>query len=755
MADQMVLQAQKWYNETYVGKSGYVEIAEDGITGNGTCKALVRALQIELGLSSVDGVIGQGTVSVCPTIGPTTTNTNLIKIVQCGFYCKGYSCGGITGVYGDETIAAAQVFRTHVGFDGTDGTMPPKFLKALLNTDAYVQLRTGKDYIREAQQELNRTYIHLMSNMWYIPTNGIPDRNMMKAIIAALQYEESGKSMTGVDGIYGNNTLEKAPLLNKGTTLSEYVKIAKMCLMCMGMGNPGLTGTFDNAFRNKVIEFQDFYCLSSDSAVTPGVIGKVTWASLLSSKGYSARNALACDCSTQILTESLASALAAKYKIVGRYLTGKVGSAGKDKSLSKDEISLLINYGMRIFPIYQDGGATLTYFNATQGAIDAEKAITAAKNLEIPPNTIIYYAVDYDFTTDNINDYLLDHFKAIINKSTELNSEYRIGIYGSRNVCTTICNAGYACSSFVSDMSTGFSGNLGFPLPSNWAFDQFYEYTETTSDGTTFAVDKNSYSGRDNGFGADNYCGGNGSTNSEHNLYLKSDGYYTCLNCGYRAASPFLEDKEILDSNDYLIVSGLTYAYFIYLLSDKMRPYFYDFMYKIYEIRTKDKYNGKYSLKNTNGNCIFIEPSVEHTGLVLSINQVANPVTITSDNFDYYAGIYTEILSTISDVLFGIAMEDGSYLDQVGLAMNDYVENGNLITSLCSMLAALADEADVGPWSSIISLLQLGANITEIEQTCSLEIGDIVIAYNATTSPSFVLYIVFDSNKNFKTCYII
>ena len=31
----------------------------------------------------------------------------------------------------------------------------------------------------------------------------------------------------------------------------------------------------------------------------------------------------------------------------------------------------------------------------------------------------------------------------------------------------------YACSSSVGDMSTGFSGNLGFKIPDNWAFSQF------------------------------------------------------------------------------------------------------------------------------------------------------------------------------------------------------------------------------------------------------------------------------------------
>ena len=43
-------------------------------------------------------------------------------------------------------------------------------------------------------------------------------------------------------------------------------------------------------------------------------------------------------------------------------------------------------------------------------------------------------------------------------------------------------------SSFVSDMSSGFTGNCGYPLPKNWAFDQFFETTFTSS--PSFAIDK-------------------------------------------------------------------------------------------------------------------------------------------------------------------------------------------------------------------------------------------------------------------------
>lgn len=47
-------------------------------------------------------------------------------------------------------------------------------------------------------------------------------------------------------------------------------------------------------------------------------------------------------------------------------------------------------------------------------------------------------------------------------------------------------------------MSTGFSCNLGYPIPKNWAFDQFVEKDFLSS--STFPIDKDGYSGRDKGF---------------------------------------------------------------------------------------------------------------------------------------------------------------------------------------------------------------------------------------------------------------
>lgn len=76
--------------------------------------------------------------------------------------------------------------------------------------------------------------------------------------------------------------------------------------------------------------------------------------------------------------------------------------------------------------------------------------------------------------------------------------KYEIGVYGPRNICIRTSEAGLTKYSFTANMSTGFSGNLGYPMPKNWAFDQFYEGTIGSGAGKV-AIDKDGYSGKDSG----------------------------------------------------------------------------------------------------------------------------------------------------------------------------------------------------------------------------------------------------------------
>ena len=196
------------------------------------------------------------------------------------------------------------------------------------------------------------------------------------------------------------------------------------------------------------------------------------------------------------------------YSIVGRYLTGTVGGGAnkREKNLTPEEMQIIFDAGLNIFCIYQDDADwwqdhddLSEYFSYERGYSDASKAVNAAHGLYVPEGSFIYFAVDYDFMEGEVWQKVVPHFQGINAYLNEHDPAYNIGIYSSRNTCGIVSAQGLASSSFVSDMSTGYSGNLGYPLPSDWAFDQIQEYPLAASDGS-FDIDKNVASGRYLGF---------------------------------------------------------------------------------------------------------------------------------------------------------------------------------------------------------------------------------------------------------------
>lgn len=92
--DYWVQKVQEWYNSEYQGKTGYTKIMEDGIIGQGTCKALVHALQVELGVPTPNGTFGPITIKYFNDrfgdsgIDETVTNEKIIYILQGDFYVR-------------------------------------------------------------------------------------------------------------------------------------------------------------------------------------------------------------------------------------------------------------------------------------------------------------------------------------------------------------------------------------------------------------------------------------------------------------------------------------------------------------------------------------------------------------------------------------------------------------------------------------------------------------------------------------------
>ncbi|KYD05657.1 glycoside hydrolase domain-containing protein [Bacillus atrophaeus] len=497
--DEMVLQTQEWLNETYGGKHGYNTVEENGKTGWQTIYGLTRALQIELGISEPADNFGPTTQKLFKPLkrqAPDSEPNNMNYILQGALWCKGFSPGGFTGVFFEQTENAVKEFQKAAGLTTQDGVVTALIMKALLDMSAFRLVSGGNSRVRQIQQNLNRDYNDYIGLM---PCDGLYARDTNKALIYALQKEE-GMSTSVANGFFGNGTTNLCPTLTPGDSRTGFVLIVQYALYCNGKSfDPGeFDGKYGVGVVAAVKAFQEFMCLPQT-----GYADMPTIKALLSSSGDTARTASACDTATILTAETAQTLRNNGYKIVGRYLTGNVRTSSglASKALTAKELSTIFDAGLKVFPIYQDGGYESSYFVKDQGTRDAYSAASAARRLGFPSGTTIYFAVDFDAYDYEVTDKIIPYFQEIKTAFAKMQTfstapKYEIGVYGPRNICIRTAEAKLTKYSFVANMSTGFSGNLGYPMPDNWAFDQFYEGTIGSGSGS-IGIDKDGFSGRD------------------------------------------------------------------------------------------------------------------------------------------------------------------------------------------------------------------------------------------------------------------
>lgn len=506
VGDPRVLEVQKWLNDTYSVRAGaqWISVPQTGRTGWSTVYGLTRALQKELGIATLSNNFGDGTLSALgaqfPTIGPGTTASDpgklarIIKIIQGGLYSKGYDPRGLDGVYGAGCASAVTSLRSDMGLAAT-GTIIPKVLKALLTMDAYVLLPGGTPAARSVQQWLNMTYL-TRKNFFVMPCDGLYSRSVQKALVLAVQYE---LQMTDAEanGTFGPGTrggLRAQGAFSVGHQdegAGRWVRLFHAALI-FNKRDVVFDGRFSVDDSAAVATFQRFCQLSPS-----GLADYQTWCSLLVSNGDPLRSGTACDGITEVTGPRAAALTQAGYRYIGRYLTNAAGSQ-LNKKIQPGEIGRLLDGGLRVFPIYQTYGGAPSYFSSGQGALDARAAFDAARAHGFKRGTTIYFAVDYDAQDTEIDSGIIPYFAAISRGLADLGYLYSVGVYGSRNVCSRISDRGHAKYSFVSGMSTGFSGNLGYVLPENWAFDQISTVVVGAGLGR-IEIDNNIASGRDFG----------------------------------------------------------------------------------------------------------------------------------------------------------------------------------------------------------------------------------------------------------------
>ncbi|MCI9629617.1 glycoside hydrolase domain-containing protein [Thomasclavelia cocleata] len=513
MADQNIQKAQKYLNNMYGHRKEWVTLDEDGITGSLLCQGLIRAFQIENNVSPVTGVVGNATLNKMrslPTVSkmePSDASNPNVCILQCALFAKGFNAGGITGIYYTTGVNAVKQYQAYANLEQT-GIIDWKVWMGLISLNWFNKTNGGDVNVRTIQRQLNADWSDIIG---VGPCDGVVSRFTAYAMIAALQAAEGiyNDFMGSLDGTnFGAQTTNKFPNVLKQGQNGSYVKYNKLVqygLYLNGYNPKRFDGNFDSTTKSLVTDFQEFYALTGIGLVTPGEVNCATMKSLLTSKGDTSRKSKACDCSNVLNAQQALDLKAAGYQVVGRYLTGTVGGSTR-KFITFEEIKNIKNAGLRVFPIYQDGGYKLQYFqDLRQGIVDAHTAIVAAKRIGIPSGTTIYFAVDFDCYGFQMISFIVPYFrklKMIFNSLTNTKN-YKIGIYAPRYICTYISDLGLAEYSFVADMSSGFSCNLGYPIPKNWAFDQFFELNSSNggkfNSSPDFDLDKVGYSGRDSG----------------------------------------------------------------------------------------------------------------------------------------------------------------------------------------------------------------------------------------------------------------
>lgn len=496
--DLAVKLAQEWVNATYAGRSNYVACPESGITGWPTMRSLTRALQIEIG-AGVDGQFGPGTATKMTQFGvvsASTPNVNIRTIIQCALYCKGYDGGGADGVWGPRTLQGIENLKSHMGIPASSGTVDTKMTRSLLNMDAFVVIWDGSPLVREVQQWMNSVF-WTRRDFQIVPCDGIFSRGVQKGLVFAIQYS-LGMADGAADGVFGPATRSalKAGEVQQGSQdagSSHLVKLYKAALVFnryFTVDWPSSTFTLQTAEASR--SFQAFCHLPLS-----GRGDYATWCSLISSTGDPTRPVSGADCMTPLNQARIDSLKNAGFQIVGRYIAG-----GVNKRMALTEASLITANGLKFFPIFQELNNAPQYFTYSQGRAQAAAAIQNAEALTIPHGAVIYFPCDWDATDDDVSSIVLPYYQGVSSAIAEAGHPYEVGVYGTRNVCARISRAGIAVASFVAGMSSGWSGNLGYSLPPNWAFDQISGETLSPGSAGQLEIDRNVVSGRDQGVAA-------------------------------------------------------------------------------------------------------------------------------------------------------------------------------------------------------------------------------------------------------------
>lgn len=138
------------------------------------------------------------------------------------------------------------------------------------------------------------------------------------------------------------------------------------------------------------------------------------------------------------------------------------------KRISPREAAELARSGLEIATVYQDNARLPGNFSEERGLLDGASAHEAAGLIGQPPGSAIYFAVDADFSAQQIQSFVIAYFRGVrqgLDQAGGGTSPYKVGVYGSGLVCQLVRDS-FALADYAwLALATAWRGSAGY---SNW-----------------------------------------------------------------------------------------------------------------------------------------------------------------------------------------------------------------------------------------------------------------------------------------------
>ncbi len=134
------------------------------------------------------------------------------------------------------------------------------------------------------------------------------------------------------------------------------------------------------------------------------------------------------------------------------------------KSITPAEAHAIAAAGILLATVYEGWGDTHGELDAAAGTRHAQEYLAKAAAIGQPLGSAMYFAVDADESPARIRSNILPYFQAI---KAVIGSQFRVGVYGSGNVCAAVMDAGYASLGWLSN-AQGWGGYAAFKASGRW-----------------------------------------------------------------------------------------------------------------------------------------------------------------------------------------------------------------------------------------------------------------------------------------------